>query len=492
MERSTYRNLLKTVLFTLLVIIMLLGILHVVNYKSTGGGGGFQRFYQKKSNSIDVMFFGSSHAHCTIDHGYLWDEYGMAGYTLSAGGQRLDSTYYFIKEALRTQTPRVIVVEMLGATGNEIQNTDTDVYRNALSMRWSDNSVEYMNYLADSMQMDKTGREELFTKIPIVHSRYRELEQSDFVDRIPFMVGYRGSYERAPIERPDVAGDKEILSLTEEKIPILQNIIDEAKAKGVEVVFFASPFRLSQEQQEQFNAVEEFAAAQNIPFINYNKLYDEIDLDFERDFRDSEHVNNYGAVKVTRHLAEFLKENYEIPDRRGEADYQLWEDNALYLSNKVLRHELEETTDVNTYLEYLAGNGKEKTILVALTGNYNALGEVYLEKLLQLGVTAEEYAAGGVFLFRGGEREAFLPGKEYNRCFTTPGGEIHVESSVTTTEDGEETQKLKLLINGQDYVMVENGVNIIVYEESIDQVIDAAGDDVYLGLELAHKEIIED
>ena len=39
--------------------------------------------------------------HCTVDHGLLWDQYGIAGYTLSAGSQRLDSTYYFLKEAIR-------------------------------------------------------------------------------------------------------------------------------------------------------------------------------------------------------------------------------------------------------------------------------------------------------------------------------------------------------------------------------------------------------
>ena len=34
--------------------------------------------------------------------------------------------------------------------------------------------------------------------------------------------------------------------------------------------------------------------------------------------------------------------------------------------------------------------------------------------------------------------------------------------------------------------MVENGVNIVVYNETVRQLIDAAGDDVYLGLEMEH------
>lgn len=91
--KNNWRNAIKIILFSILVISMLWGILSIFNYKDMGGGGGFQRFYQADKNSIDVLFFGSSHAHCTIDHGLLWDQYGMAGYTLSAGSQELDSTY---------------------------------------------------------------------------------------------------------------------------------------------------------------------------------------------------------------------------------------------------------------------------------------------------------------------------------------------------------------------------------------------------------------
>lgn len=91
-------------------------------------------------------------------------------------------------------------------------------------------------------------------------------------------------------------------------------------------------------------------------------------------------------------------------------------------------------------------------------------------------------------MLRGGERLAWLPGKEYDECFSVKNGEIHVESSTYLAEDGAERQNAKLLVGGTDYFMAENGVNLVVYEESMDQVIDAAGDDVYQGLKLIHKE----
>lgn len=488
MKRNNYANVIKSILFALLAALMMIGILRVFNYKTTGGGGGWQHFYQMDHGKADVIFFGSSHAHCTVDHGYLWDNYGMAGYTLSAGSQQLDSTCYFVKEALKRQTPRVIAVEMMGIVMGDFVNTDADVYRNCLGMKWSGNLVRFVDYLADSMNLDRSQKNEILAKIPVVHSRYKELTRSDFEDELPFMVGYRGSYEVVPLVRPEEDDCGYTMELPGEIRRALEEIIEEAQKHNVQIVFFAAPFAVTQEQQRGFEAAEEFADSKGVPFINYNKLYDEIGIDFATDFRDDGHVNNYGAAKVTAHLASFLKENYEIPDRRGDRKYQIWEDNSLYLRNKALCHELENTADVNEYLELLAEIKDEKTVIIALTGNYRALGDVYLDSLIQLGITPQEYAEGGVFLLKGGERQAWLPGREYNACFSKEKGEIHVESFLTLAEDGQEKQQVCLLVNGNDYFMVENGVNLVVYEESLDQVIDAAGDDVYLGLELIHND----
>lgn len=484
-------KLFKMILFCMLTVMSGIIVLNIFNYKNTGGGGGFQHLYQEKAD-MDVMFFGSSHAHCTIDHGYLWDNYGIAGYTLSAGSQNLAGTYYFVKEALRVQKPRVIAVECWGVTGDRMMNQESDIYRNTLSMRWSVPFLEYVAYLSEDMEMEDTWKNQILCKIPVVHSRYSELEQSDFEDNIPFMRGYRGSFDVAVFDIPAAAHNYETLEIDSSKEEFLQKIVEAARENDVEVVFFASPYHLSEEEQMQFNWMAEFADANNVPFINFNHLYEDIGLDFETDLRDEGHVNNDGAVKVTEYLAKFLKENYELPDRRSQEKYELWEKNALYLRNKKLRHDLESAVDINDYLSRLSEMEEEQLTILALTGNYNALGEVYLGNLNLLGIADEEYAQGGVWIYRGKERVIYLPGKEYEYCLKTSKGEIHVESHTYETEDGEVKDSVQIIVNSKNYQLVENGVNMVVYNEKINQLIDAAGDDVYLGLELLHNEKIEE
>lgn len=491
MNKKINFNFIKVVAFLLLTFLMISSTLRVFNYKDMGGGGGWQRFYAEEDEKIDVIFFGSSHAHCTIDHGYLWDNYGIAGYTLSAGSQQIDSTRYFVEEALKRQKPKVIVVEAYGMIGDTLSDSREHVYRNTLGMKWSSGFGKYIGYLTSNMEMEQEERLEVFFKIPVIHSRYSELAESDFRDNIPFMRGYRGSFERVSLEEPEAAEICGEMALNPQKLVMIQEMINVANNYGIPIVFFASPYALTEGEQMQFNSLEAFARQQGIPFINYNKMYGDLLIDFETDFRDVGHVNNYGAVKVTDHIAQYLKNNYGLPDRRGDANYKLWEENALYLRNKILRHDLKECKDINEYFQCLSEISEEQLIIIALTGNYNALGDVYLNQLKQFGISDEEYAAGGVFIFDGTERKLYLQGKEYSHCIHTANGEIHVQSEVHEI-DGEEKDEVKLLFNGKNYVMVENGVNIIVYNESINQLIDIAGDDIYLGLEMVHGEMEEE
>ena len=240
---------------------------------------------------------------------------------------------------------------------------------------------------------------------------------------------------------------------------MLEGMVDAARAEGVPLVFFAAPYYLSEEEQMKFNAVEEFARENDVPFLNFNHMYDEVGLDFAVDFRDVSHVNNSGAGKVTRYMAEFLEESYGLPDRRGEEGYELWDKNARYLYNKEIAHDLKISEDVNEYLRKLPELWEGKTVILSLTGNYGALGDVYLGSLEELGIVREEYESGGTWVFRNG---------------------------IMTEEGQEYTEEVSLLVNGQDYQMVENGVNVIIYDETISQLVDAAGDDVYLGLEMIH------
>ncbi|MBR5597723.1 MAG: hypothetical protein IKW30_09995 [Lachnospiraceae bacterium] len=462
-------------------------ILSVLNYKSTGGGGGWQNLYDMPKETVDVMFFGSSHAHCTFDHGLLWDEYGIAGYTLSAGAQMIDSTYYFVKEAIEVQNPKIVVLEVWGAVHDEIINDDASFYRNTLGMRWSKNHRDFVKDLSEHMKKDPIYKKQLLLKFPIIHSRYTEIVQDDFENMEPYMRGYRGSYLRGEFEAPPVISEENVLPLEERSEEYLRKIIDITKMSDTELILVAAPYCSSETERMRFNYIKQIATEEEIPMIDFHHLYEEIELDYDVDFRDGGHVNNYGAEKVTSYVADFLVNNYDLTDKRGSNKYILWDINSRFLEGTKIRKRLTDALDINEYLGIIS-ELKDYMIIMNLNGNHTAAGDVYYPQLEEMGIKYDDYVTGGTWIFENGNVVSYLSGKEYQDDFEKNGVSIYLQSEIIMNEDGESYQKAKIILGKENYVMVENGVNILVYDPVTKTVIDSVATDIYVNFEIMRKE----
>ena len=179
MEGSARKKLIQVVailLFTAVSLCCLYKVYDVLRWKDTTGDylSSFEQLYATDNNLIDVAFVGSSHCFCGITPAFMWEEKGIAGFDMSVSGQDRDSAYHHIKELLKTQSPKVIVVDLFALTFDE-HAEEGNIYRNLLSMRTSKNSVELVTEYAH-----KSEWENYISRFPIVHTRYRELTEYDF------------------------------------------------------------------------------------------------------------------------------------------------------------------------------------------------------------------------------------------------------------------------------------------------------------------------
>ena len=55
-------------------------------------------------------------------------------------------------------------------------------------------------------------------------------------------------------------------------------------------------------------------------------MYEELGLDFDKDFYNSKHVNFIGAEKYTRYLTDYIAAHYGLPDHRDQEGYESWEE----------------------------------------------------------------------------------------------------------------------------------------------------------------------
>ena len=82
-----------------------------------------------------------------------------------------------------------------------------------------------------------------------------------------------------------------------------------------------APKSVSAKEMGEYNTMKDIIEERGYRFFNANEHYDEMAIDFSTDFYNGYHVNCYGAKKYTRFLEEYIIDNYDMPDNRGNAAY---------------------------------------------------------------------------------------------------------------------------------------------------------------------------
>lgn len=444
------KNVIKTVVFISILMAMLIAILSVTSYKDLGGGAGWQRFYASEKNSIDVISFGNSHCHCTVDQSILWDQYGIAGYSMTAGSQQVDATYYFIKETLKYQKPNVILVECFGMLGDEYDYSEATLYRNTLGMRFSMNQLELVHYLAKGNGASIEEELQLIFKLPIVHSRYDELTEDDFILDRPYFKGYVGTDEVFSLEQNSSVFAEGTMNLYPDRMKYVDDIVDLCENEDIAVVFFVAPTtEISNDYQRRINFLASYFDGKGIAFFDFNKLSNEIGLDYSHDLRDTGHLNDFGAAKVTNYLGEYLVTNYSFDNHANDTRYSDWNLYSRYMEGRRYGYKLFREEMLHDYLSDVNLVKDRYRITISLIGNYRALGDFYFDDLIALGMTQEQLGQEGTYCIENG-----------------------LVSSVVKSVSVE---------------TVANGVVIEVYDPICNVVVDCSSCDVYLGEMMTKK-----
>ncbi len=321
--------------FVLLLIGTFYLLSNILRVKSSHGINQTDCFYWQPENSIDVVMMGSSHVHCNINTGLLWEEYGIPAYDYSGAEQPLWMTYYYLKELYKYQDPDVIVLDLFAPARFKEDYQYTWISENIYGMRFSLNKLQML-----SVSVEPHKLLNYFPSFLVYHSRYDDLDEADFErffwdeKHMENFKGYTPYLERKPQVRP-VIREKEGDGLTKKSLKYLKKIINYTKKQGTTLILIAAPYIATDEDTKTFNQAAEIAKENDIVFINYNEYYDEIGLDFTADFNDDSHLNYWGSCKFTRTLGEYLSSLPGYCDRRGMDGYASWDENAKAIKNRV-------------------------------------------------------------------------------------------------------------------------------------------------------------
>lgn len=321
------------------VLLIILMPLNTIFMKKVGHRAKLYQGLYNEDNSYEVLLMGSSHMNSSINPNILWGQYGITSFNYGTGGQPFDVTYYLLKEALKTHNPKVVVV---------------DLYYLGLKAEYGEQG--YIRYVLDNMKFSLNKVEAMMNCIPkedIIHylfpllkfhTRWKELTLEDFQFNLDIAAYAKGFAAGREVYGVDNKGDLDITEVSyipEKTEKYLYKFIELSKKYGFSLVFTNAPYDYTSNDSMEtwhendaamFNRVAEIAKENNIPFINYSskEKLEEINFNFAEDMFNIGHENIWGSNKLSYNFANFLNENYDLSDYRGDIDYKKWEQEYEY------------------------------------------------------------------------------------------------------------------------------------------------------------------
>ncbi len=459
--RKHMRFLIRSVLFAVLTVTALFGVNRIMEPKYTFENSNwpttstFGQFYRMEKNSIDVLFFGSSFAVNAFSPQEIYEENGIRCYNLGSEQQSVFMSWVWLNEALRTQSPKAVVLEtryVFYKESNTPFNMNESFLRKALDpMRLSPVKREAVKVITEK-DPSQSAMSYWFTNL-LYHSRWKEAAKEDlFIDasKAP-LKGYSPIFctNTDPFE-PVTVGDPSFLIPAD---ALMTEYLDKIRAlcgeKGIELILVTVP---STDMHEgMHNTLEGYAREHAVDYYDFSEktLFDTCGFDRAVE-NPADHMNALGAARMSRILASLLADRYGI---EGKQDSR-WEESRAYYEMIREKSKLSAVTDSASYFQML---DPEKQILFVSLDEGCTPDEAQKEGLRSLGIEAD-----GAF--------TAVKGMGYDL--------YHPSSLEGTYEDGlvwhmsRNRDGSEIFLNDSRYSREVKGLHVTVYDPGLKKVVD--------------------
>ncbi len=472
-------NIVRFLVILAVLVVTYFTLDRILLIKSEDGIEQIQSYYKQPRDTVDALFVGSSHIFCHVNTGVLWDDYGISGYDLAGAEQPYWNSLYYIKEALKTQKPKVIVLD-ISTPG--IRPTDYQpenwLITNTYGIKRNRN-----RYDALKISALKDSFKRVLIPLNSTHGRYVDLSEEDFTD-YKNSADYKGFDPRETtvyFEAPNVSGVTERGELSDKEVEYLRKTIEYVQGTGIPLLFISSPYVVNAEEQAKYNTVYDIADEYGVPHLDFNLMYDEMGLDFATDIAEVLHLNRSGNEKFTRVLGAYLKDNYDLADHRGDVRYKSWDADALHQRQDTLAYNIQMAALEGAngkYLDLL--NNENIVIFVSVPPAFPGLEDTSLGEFLErLGVNESELTDVGAFILHGGQ--CIFSSHDYDFKAAIADGNRRLLFYRTTDEDSGYMQTF-VKYNGETdyqritgyetYEMPLDGVAIFAYDTVLDRTLE--------------------
>ena len=264
-----------------------------------------ESFKLEKENSLDVIFLGDSETYANFSPLHMWNESGITSYVMGISAQRLCDTYELLNASVLNQDIKVVILET------------NCLYRN--SSNYYDADDEVMNKAGDWFPILKYhSRWE--NHAPGSSAKLNASEERKY-------KGFRLRFNILPYSGEEwMIETDEVEEISADNIEYLNKIKSFCDKNDIKLLLISAPSPDCW-NNARHNAVENWAKENNAEFMDLNLMCEDLGIDWSNDTRDGgNHLNYYGAVKVSEYLSECLQDKYDLEDHRGDDYYAQWDE----------------------------------------------------------------------------------------------------------------------------------------------------------------------
>lgn len=377
---------LKSIIFSLLLSFILLKLDPFFVDNTSWDVSSFNSLYEADENSTDIVFIGSSHLNRGIDTHIIDANCQTNSIKISGAGMNMAQTYYNLKEALTTQSPKIVAIETFALI------VPRDIYNNSID---DDGKIALKSYKAEYY---KRFGEAKYNEISSIYSEERLYHMFNFFrfhdawtddELFSKSIAAKLSSDSKRINQDINKGlailkahqvrefqnkdfNTEKFFISEDEKQYINKIISLSREHQFELLFFTVPV-LDIYYKKTKKGFQRTAKALNEIFKNYDNVkYYDINAEvggFDKTrvrpgkVNDNQHLNYKGIINTSNLLAKYIKENYEF-DKAQSNKLNTIED-ILYYNRKIEKDStfLGNITTINNF-EYKTEDSLTNTISV--------------------------------------------------------------------------------------------------------------------------------
>ncbi len=328
-------NIISKVVTVIIGIVLLIYTLIHVTYLHRGYNV-INGFYNLPKNSMDLAVVGTSVTFSSFMPYEAWHDYGISSYNYCTNVQFENSIKYSIRDIEKTQSPIVILVDIFpfiyehNAGNTEWTKAQRELYIkfNLDSRKYNFDRFNLIDEILRDRNESRSMQDYLYYYFDIVRYHSNEINLANFNNSQKNLnrgIEHFRHVDKGYLIDADkiIKNDNSLLKIGERDEFYLKELVDISKSSKSKIIFICPPIVFSDNKElHKKNYIIKYLTDNNCIALDLTNQINKLKMNYLTDYYNETHFDALGAEKITKYLCEYIKNNYDIPDRRKDINYR--------------------------------------------------------------------------------------------------------------------------------------------------------------------------